>query len=378
MQSASFPTNIPSLNCTCKHVVSYNTIMIHVDGGQKSGSGTIVRYAVGLAALLGEDLQLTNIRAKRAKPGLRPQHLAAVQALAQLCDGRVEGAKVGASSIIFRPKRPVSGGVFHWDIGTAGSTTMLAFSLLPAVCFAEKPLECRISGGLFQDFAPSAFHMQHVLLPLLRRMGMQAELEMVRPGYFPSGGGIIEMRVKPVESRLVALELSEQGKIARIDGIALSSHLEERKVSDRMAEECRRVLTAAGYNASIQTVYDSTALRPGAALALFAYTDTGCIIGADGAGALRRTSEYIGRNVAQRLIEDVASGAAVDRFLADQLVLFAALGDSTSRYRIPRLTEHVETNLWLVETVLGARTRVDERNLIVEIEGVSYGKSRER
>jgi RNA 3'-terminal phosphate cyclase (ATP) len=347
--------------------------MLHIDGGQKSGSGTIVRYAIGLAALLGEELELTNIRAKRDKPGLRLQHLAAVKALAQLCGGQVEGAKVGTSSIVFRPKTPVSGGNFQWDIGSAGSTTMLAFSVLTAACFAESPLTCRISGGLFQDFAPSLYHMQHVLLPVLRRMGVQAELEMVRPGYVPKGGGIIELKVKPVKGKLVALQVPEQGKIVRIEGIAISSHLQERKVSDRMADECRQVLAESGYDASIRTVYDNTALQAGAALAVVAQTDTGCIIGADGAGAPRRTSEYIGQSVAERLVEDIAAGATVDRFIADQLVFFAALSQGTSRYRIPRVTEHVETNLWLVETILGVRTRISQ-DRTVEIEGVAFEK----
>ncbi|MBI2850937.1 MAG: RNA 3'-phosphate cyclase [Chloroflexi bacterium] len=350
--------------------------MLHIDGSQKSGSGTIVRYAIGLAALLGEELELTNIRAKRDKPGLRLQHLAAIKALARLCGGQVEGAKVGASKIVFRPRSPVSGGDFQFDIGSAGSTTMLAFSLLAAACFAASPLTCRISGGLFQDFAPSLYHMQYVLLPVLRRMGVRAELEMLRPGYVPKGGGIIELKVRPLESKLVALRLPEQGRIVSIEGIAISSHLQERKVSDRMADECRRALAKGGYEAHIKTIYDSSAPQAGAALALFAHTDTGCIIGADGAGAPRRTSEYIGRSVAERLIEDIASGATVDRFLADQLVVFAALAQGASRYRIPRLTEHIETNLWLVETILGARSRVGQ-DLMVEVEGIAFGKSGE-
>ncbi|MBI4330125.1 MAG: RNA 3'-phosphate cyclase [Chloroflexi bacterium] len=349
--------------------------MIHVDGGQKSGSGTIVRYAVSLAALLGQELELTNIRARRDKPGLRPQHLAAVRAVADVCGGELEGAKVDASRIVFRPGSRISGGHFQWDIGTSGSTTMLAYSLLPIACFAESPLTCRISGGLFQDFAPSAFHMQHVLLPALRGMGGQAELEMVRPGYLPRGGGIIELRVKPVGGGLKPLQLTEQGNITSIDGMSLSSHLQERKVSDRMAAECQRALAAAGHSASIKPVYDSAAVQAGAALAVFARTDTGCIIGADGAGALRRTSENIGRSVAGRLIEDLATGATVDRFLADQLIIFAALARGVSRYRIPRLTEHVETNLWLVQKVLGVRTRVGP-DMVVEVEGMGYETER--
>jgi len=228
--------------------------MIRVDGGQKSGSGTIVRYALGLAALLGEQLQLTNIRAKRDKPGLRPQHLRAIDAVAELCGGEVEGGRVGSGEIVFRPTSALKGGYFEWDIGTAGFTTMLALTMLPVACFASRPVICRITGGLFQDFAPSAYHMQYVLLPTLLRMGLHVRLEVVRPGYVPRGGGIIEVEVSPVEDRLVSLELPEQGRVSRIEGIALSSPLKERKVSERMAAECQRVLRSMGLSASIRSI----------------------------------------------------------------------------------------------------------------------------
>jgi RNA 3'-terminal phosphate cyclase (ATP) len=210
-------------------------------------------------------------------------------------------------------------------------------------------------------------------LPTLRRMGLHAQLKIIRPGYVPTGGGIIEMQVNPVEDRLAALQLLEQGRVARIEGIALSSHLQERKVSERMAAECRRVLGMAGLSASIQSIYDVTAHQAGAALALFAYTDSGCIIGADGAGAPRRTSEEIGRRVARSLMEDLAGGATVDRFLADQLIFSAALAHGSNSYRIPRLTKHVEANLWLVESILGAKTKIRE-DLMIEIGGIGYGR----
>ena len=122
---------------------------------------------------------------------------------------------------------------------------MLALTLLPIACVAFSSLTCRISGGLFQDFAPSAYHMQHVLLPTLRRMGVQAELKILRPGSVPTGDGVIEVKVIPVEDRLTALQVVERGSIVRIEGIALSSHLKDRKVSERMAAECRRILRLA-------------------------------------------------------------------------------------------------------------------------------------
>ena len=165
--------------------------MIRIDGAQKSGSGTIVRFAVGLATLLGEQLHLINIRAKREKPGLRPQHLKALQALQQICHGSLDGGEIGSGEIWFEPGGEVEGGHYEWDIGTAGSTTLLAMTLLPAACFSTGTISFTISGGLFQDFAPSAYHMQYVFFPALRSMGITAELNIIRPGYVPRGGGII-------------------------------------------------------------------------------------------------------------------------------------------------------------------------------------------
>jgi len=174
--------------------------MIYIDGSAKSGSGTIVRYAVALASLLGEELHINNIRAKRDKPGLRPQHLASVKACARMCNAQVEGAVVNSREIVYKPDKEIKGGYYQWEIGTAGSTTLLVMTVLPLALFADDETVLRISGGLFQDFAPSAHHMQHVLFPILEKMGIKAKLEVDRPGYVPRGGGIIQGSRMPEES----------------------------------------------------------------------------------------------------------------------------------------------------------------------------------
>ena len=345
---------------------------MHIDGSQKSGSGTIVRFAVGLATLLGEELHLINIRAKREKPGLRPQHLKSIQALRQISHGTLSGGEIGSNEIRFKPGGEVKGGYYEWDIGTAGSTTLLAMTLLPAACFATGAMSFKISGGLFQDFAPSAYHMQYVFFPVLSKMGINARLSIIRPGYVPRGGGVVEVTVEPLTGKIKPISLLNQGDVVGIEGVALASHLKERRVSERMVEKCNQVLKSSGYRAQIEVVYDTLALQRGAALMLYAKTSSGGIIGVDRAGEPRRTSEDIARYVAKSLVEDLATGATVDRYSADQLIFYAALADGVSQYRIPRLTEHVETNLWLVETMLGAKTEVN-RNL-VRIQGIGYYK----
>jgi len=343
--------------------------MLHLDGRSFSGSGTIVRFGVPLAALAGQDLHLTHIRARRHPPGLRPQHLTAVEALTQVCQGALAGGTVGSHELIFRPGRQPQGGHFQWDIGTAGSTTMLALALLPVAAFAQGPQTIDLTGGLFQDFAPSAFHLQHALLPLLRRMGLHADLRIVRPGYVPRGGGSLALTVEPVHGSLRPLGLRERGEPLRYWGLALASHLHQRRVSQRMATACQEVLHRRGVHAEFRLLDDTTAPQAGAALALFAEGPT-ALLGADQAGAPRRRAEAIGQYVAQTFLEDLASGATVDRHLADQLIIFAALAAGTSVLRLPQITDHVPTNVWLVETILGAHVHLEGHHLVIQ--GIGY------
>lgn len=344
--------------------------MLAVDGSRFSGSGAVVRQAVAFSALTGQPIRVMNVRAKREKPGLRAQHLRVIEAVAELVNGQTEGLVQGSREFVFRPGSLKVGRSYCWDIGSAGSTTMLALGILPVLAFAESPVMVELRGGLFQDFAPSAFHLQHVVLPLLRQMGLHAEIDIVRPGYVPRGEGILRLRVKPVSGPLQAIVQDKAGPVTRVWGIALSSHLEERQVSRRMAEAAREVLAQAGYSADIEIRHDSESLQPGAALALFADRGTAGRLGADQAGAVRRRAESIGTHVATQLLQEIRSGASVDQFAADQIIPFAALAEGESRFIIPTVTDHVLTGAWLAEVFLGAQVRIDDQRLTITGTGV--------
>ena len=339
--------------------------MLAVDGAQQSGSGTIVRYAVALAALLDRPVRVFNARKRRRSPGLRPQHVTSILACAAMCGATTEGVSVDSTEFTFAPGSRLCGGAYDWGIGTAGSTTMLALSVLPLACFADNPVRARVEGGVFQDYAPSPYHLQHVLAALLQRMGVTVHLEVTRPGYVPQGAGVVQLTVIPVSRDLQALTLTQPGVVREVRGMALASHLAERHVSDRMASVCQEHLTAAGLSCSIERLDDTTAQHAGANLAIWAESTTGCCLGADRAGALRRSSEAIGTFVARTFLQDLQSEATVDRHVADQLVLFAAVAHGTSRYIVPRETEHLATNLWLIGQ-FGARGVVERRQVVIE------------
>jgi RNA 3'-terminal phosphate cyclase (ATP) len=332
-----------------------------------------VRYTVALAALLGEPVRIVNVRQRRTKPGLRPQHLASVLACAELCGAATDGLHVDSREFTFAPGDRIVGGSFAWNIGTAGSTTMLALSVLPIAFFADAPVHARLEGGVFQDFAPSPHHLQHVLAPMLRRMGGDMDVTVVRPGYVPGGGGVLQLTVTPPERGLTGIILPDPGRVTRVKGIALASLLPERHVADRMARACEEDLRHAGLDCEIHRVGDSAARHPGANLTIWAESSRGCRLGADRAGVPGRRSEAIGHTVARMFLRDVASGATVDRHLADQLVLFAALAHGPSRYVVPEVTDHVRSNVWLVRQ-FGAKA--DVAGTSVTIDGIAQVRAR--
>jgi RNA 3'-phosphate cyclase len=222
--------------------------MVEIDGGLHSGGGSVVRQAVAYAAVTGQPVRVVNVRARRPNPGLRHQHVRAVEAICQLVGGTVQGAVPDSRAFTFHPGTATPGGHHTWDIASAGSATMLALAMLPLLIVGAQPVQVELRGGLFQDFAPSVFHLQHALL-LLARMGATVRAEMVRPGYVPSGGGVLRVEVVGARGPLLA---ERRGGVQRVWGIALAAHLARRRVSARMADAASRALAAAGPHAVIR------------------------------------------------------------------------------------------------------------------------------
>ncbi|NGX27879.1 MAG: RNA 3'-terminal phosphate cyclase [Candidatus Anoxychlamydiales bacterium] len=346
-----------------------------IDGSQKSGSGTILRYSAALSSILKKNLHLFNIRQKREKKGLRPQHLKAIQACNEITKGSLKNAYVQSDEIYYTPGKNIHGGKYFFDITTAGSTTMLSQTIIPILLFANKPSIVEITGGLFQDFAPAAHHLELIVLPLLKRMKIDVSIKIIKPGYVPQGQGIIQLHIKPIKDYIEPINLEKRGEIKNIKGIALSSNLESQNVSDRMMVSFQNEIDKMKKNikSDIKLIYDETAHQKGASLTCFIETTQNCLIGMDVAGKIGRSSEKIGQMVAKQLFEDFNAKATLDRYTADQLIIYSALAKGTSTYIIPRMTEHIETNLWLIEKFLNAKYEII--NNLLTIHGIGYKKS---
>jgi len=344
--------------------------VIKIDGSQKSGSGTILRLSVALAAILGQTLHIYNIRQNRPQPGLRPQHLEAVLTAARLCDAELEGADLNSRELWFKPKK-VKGGKVEAEIGTAGSIPMLLLTVLPICIFAENPVHLRVSkGGTDVQNSPTINYIQHVLLPTLKRMRINTTLTVHKYGYYPKGMGEITITVESCKS-LNPLRLEKFGKIQAIKGVSVCTFLADRKVAERQAKVANNYLKEKGYTADIQIINDqSNPLQKGSSLVLWAETDTSIILGTDAIGELRKTSETVGREAAEKLYAEICAKPTVDVHLADMLIPYVALAQGRSAYLTRTISEHLETNIWLAEKIMNVKFEVKKVNGLYRIEKV--------
>jgi len=351
-----------------KNVWKEASPMIEIDGSKKSGSGTILRLSVALAAITRQPLHIYNIRQNRPQPGLKPQHLEAVLTAAKLCRAELDGAKLDSRELWFKPKS-VEGGKVEAEIGTAGSIPMLLMTVLPICTFAEDPVHLHVSkGGTDVQHSPTINYMRCVFLPTLKRMGLNIVLTVRKYGYYPKGMGEVTLVVEPFKS-LQPLRLENFGKIRTIKGISVCTFLAERKVAERQAKAANDYLQKKGYTADIQILNDrSNPMQKGSSLVLWAETDTDVILGADAIGELRKTSETVGREAAEKLYVEIFAKPTVDVHLADMLIPYVALAKGRSSYLTRTISEHLETNIWLAEKTLDIKFNVKKVGDLYKIE----------
>lgn len=345
--------------------------MIEIDGSQKSGSGTILRLSIAVAAILQQPLYICNIRQSRPQPGLKRQHLEAVLTAAKLCNAKVEGAKLASRELWFTPKE-IAGGKVEAEIETAGSIPMLLMAQLPICTYAKNPVHLHVKkGGTDTTHAPTINYLRFVLLPTLHKMGVDAKLSVEKYGYYPKGMGEAILTVKP-NPKLKPIFLERFGQLKGVSGVSVCTFLADRQVAERQAKAAQLALNQNGYQSSIQVVNDqSNPYQKGSSIALWAETDQGLLIGADALGELRKTSEAVGVEAAKKLIAELSVKPTVDVFLADMLIPYMALAEGKSVFYVRELSEHIEANIWLMETMLNVKFRIQKVNNLFRIEKAS-------
>lgn len=331
--------------------------LVVIDG--LAGGGQMVRNAAALSAVSGRPVRVENIRGARPRPGLRPQHLMAVKAAAHACSGRLTGAEIGSREIELHPGALEAPGQWAVDVGTAGSLMLVLQCVLPALACAPAESRMTLIGGTDVPFAPPFDHFREVFLPAVAALGPRVEVRLVRRGFYPKGGGEVEVMVAPAGA-IRAVSWCERGAVSHIAGRAYSLGLPGHIV-ERMRKAALDTLARAGHgDAQIKSEVVARGRSEGCGIVLWADCEGGRRIGASALGRRGKRAEEVGEEAARALVEELEAGGAVDRRLADQMIVWIALADGPSELTTSGLTDHIRSAVEVAEAVVGARFSLRE------------------
>lgn len=327
--------------------------MIEIDGA--AGGGQLLRTTLALSVITGEAVSISDIRGARETPGLRPQHLAAVRLLAEVSNAEVSEVDVGSTRLEFDPGHPQPG-TYEATIGTAGSITLLFDTVLPIATVLDAPVTVDARGGTDVKWSPPMDFLRLVKLPLLRRHGLQAAVDVDRWGFYPEGGGAARLHLAP--STLTPIELDRGGAIT---GVRVYSKCSRSLADSDVADRQRRAAVERLVDRELPVVEETVAIAetrsPGSAIVLRLESGA-ALAGFDALGERGKPAEDVGEEAADRALEFLDGGGAVDSHLADQLLVFLALGAGS--IPIPAVTDHIDTSLGLVEAFDQPVTLVEE------------------
>jgi RNA 3'-terminal phosphate cyclase (ATP) len=348
--------------------------MLHIDGSYGEGGGQILRTSLSLAAITGQPIRIDRIRAGRSKPGLAIQHLTGVRAAATICQAKVHGDALRSMKLEFIPSCPTVAGHYTFDVtettgaGSAGAVTLILQTILLPLALAKGNSVVTLKGGTHLPWSPPITYIEQVYLPTLRQMGVQAQVQVRAWGWYPRGGGEVELRVTGAgdnaASPLNGLHLLERGALQQVRGLAVVTELPSH-IPQRMAMRAENLLQQAHLKGKVQPVRER-GVGPGAGIFLTAeyeYSRSG--FGA--VGEIGLAAERVAEIATQELLDFHANGAPVDQFLGDQLLLPAALASEASQYQVAEITTHLTTNAWAIEQFGLAKVSIDQQTQIVTV-----------
>ena len=338
--------------------------LLEIDGDYLEGGGQILRTSLALSAVTAKPIKVTNIRARRPTPGLKAQHLNTLKALEKICKARTTGIKLKSKQITFIPSDEYISSHIDIDVGTAGGIGLILQSILLVAAFKCNGLSLNIVGGTMGLGQVPIDYYPNVIFPILKRSGLNAKLSILRRGYYPEGGGEVSIDISPIRYPK-PINLSSPGNIIRIGGISCASKdLFGSKVAQRQAESARELLSAK-FSCPIQIKSEYVDTKSiGCEINLYAYTDSGSILGADERGEKGKLAERVGREAAKKLIFEIGAQAACDLHLADNLIPWLVLlggGIKTSQ-----ISQHTKTNIWVAEKFFGKLFNLEDKLISID------------
>jgi len=328
--------------------------MIEIDGSHGEGGGQVLRTALALSLVTGRAFRIDHIRAGRKNPGLQNQHLAAVMAAHQAGGAEIAGAELKSQSLSFDPQG-VFPGDYRFSVGTAGSTTLVLQTVLPALMRASGGSRLLLEGGTHNPWAPPFEFLEKTYLPVLRKMGPALSVELEQAGFHPQGGGRLRMQIEPAP-QLSALELTERGRIRRMHGRAQLAHLPEH-IAERELDVLRKRLHIERKFLAIEKVQSA---GPGNALLVEVECERWtCVFSS--IGRVRLPAEKVARQLVREVRAYQKCGAPVDVHLADQLLVPMAVAGRGTYVTAP-LSRHARTNIDIIKAFLDVDISVNREN----------------
>ncbi len=338
--------------------------MLEIDGSLGEGGGQILRTSLALSVLTKIPVNIYNIRKNRPREGLAPQHMKTVSAIKELTGSIVEGNSISSTNIKFIPKTDYKRKITV-NIGTAGSITLLLQSIMIFLPFLENKTTVGVYGGTNVLWSPQIDYLTKVTIPTLEMTGYKIKINKVIRGYYPEGGGYIEIEVTPV-NRYKSLELDKFEKPQKIEGISYSTNLPE-NVSERQKKSARGIIGREGTTPNIKLdVENDSSQRIGSGIFLFSKSKKSTI--GDGAlGAKGKRAEEVGQEGAKNFLHKYHQG--FDCHLSDQIVPYMALAEGTSSI-YTKNTSHLETNISILEKFFNVKFLWENNRL--KTEGIGF------
>ncbi|NON61242.1 RNA 3'-terminal phosphate cyclase, partial [Acidianus sp. RZ1] len=291
--------------------------MIEIDGSFGEGGGQILRTSLTLSALTGKAIKVYNIRANRPNPGLQHQHLTAVKLMKYLTDAETKGDFINSMEILFTPKEIKREGKLEFNVGTAGSVTLIANTIIPLLINSR--LTITLTGGTDVPKSPTFDYMRLVFLKILENIGVNGKIELIKRGHYPKGGGAI--RLFNFQGNPGQFDITELGRVEIIKGISHASSLPSH-VAERQITGSKEVLDKLGVTVEIEAdIREGESVGSGITLAAYGKS----VMGSDSLGEKGKRAEIVGREAATKLMEDLKSGGAIDRYMSDMLMLYASI-----------------------------------------------------
>jgi len=338
--------------------------MIEIDGS--FGYGQVLRTSIALSSLASKPIRIFNIRKGRSRPGLMPQHLAGVKIAGEFSNAKIRGLAIGSTEIEFIPNE-LNISDKKIDIGTAGQIPLLLQTLFPLLLKADEETDLEITGGTSGLGSPSMQFLQFVTFPILSRFGISVpQVEIVKEGFYPRGGGKVKIRTFPAK-KINAVQIMERGKIKIIKGVSVVGSLPNH-VSERQSTGAIQTLKKHGFDLDLESKNVNT-LSPGTSITLWAECENS-ILGSDEIGKKGLRAEVVGENCAKNLIKSIESISALDKWTADQVLIFLSLAHGSSEIKVEEITEHCRTNMKVINEILGIEFEVDEESRTIKVKGI--------